>query len=227
MYSTKKAKHQCGICNKIFDRPTRLTNHQKKADSKACDVCDTIFCHESELERHKRTVHTGQGISAKLDDSDLDQPICPRTGLEGAEGYKEEIDKHWGEIRDKQTESKYYTDINKELTPDFTYRDLQKLLVENTTKQMKAFKINIGFGFMLRHITTEEYRYFYPSSNNLLFERMITIATRKDITSLMKRLIDLDLTENYYMKRPASGWVLAGLPNVQIKIIYLTDVVFD
>ena len=41
---------------------------------------------------------------------------------EEEEEYKEEIKNHWGEIRDKQTQSKYY-----ELTPDFTYWD-QNLL---------------------------------------------------------------------------------------------------
>jgi len=37
----------------------------------------------------------------------------------------------------------------------------------------------------------------------------------------MAKIINLDLTTNYYLKKPSSGWVLAGLPNVEIHITYL------
>ena len=40
----------------------------------------------------------------------------------------------------------------------------------------------------------------------------------------MERIIGLDLAENYYLKRPSSGWVLAGLTNLEIKKFYLNNV---
>ena len=83
----------------------------------------------------------------------------------------------------------------------------------------------MGFGFMLDHVVTKEFRYFYPSSNHLLFDRMVTISKKMDITTLLKRILDLDLTENYYMKRPSSGWLVAGLPNLHIQVAYLKNVV--
>ena len=197
----------------------------KNADPKVCDSCNTTFCHMSELEHHKRTEHAGQGITTKMDDTELDRPICPRTGFEEEEGYKEEIKNNWGVIRDSRSEMKYYMNINKELTPDFTYRDLKKMLDEIYAEKTTAFKINMGFGFMLDHVVTKEFRYFYPSSNNLLFDRMVTVSKKMDITTLLKRILDLDLTENYYMKRPSSGWIVAGLPNLYIQVAYLKNVV--
>ena len=193
------------------------------ADTKVCEHCDTTFCHLSELERHKRTKHAGHGITTEtLDHSELDRPICPRTGLEEDGEYKEEIENHWDTIRDNKKELKScYININKVLTPDFTYRDLKNILDEIFAKQTNAFKINLGFGFMLRNVATNEFRYFYPSSNNLLFDRMPTISKKEDMVDLMKRILDLGLDENYYMKRPSSGWTLAGLPNLFIQIIYL------
>ena len=113
--------------------------------------CNTPFCQVFELECHKRTEHAGHGISTKVE---LDQPIYPQTGFEEEDKYKEEIKNHWVEIRDKRTQSRYYININKELTPDFTYWDLQNLLDEIYAKQSNAFKINLGFGFKLRHVVT-------------------------------------------------------------------------
>ena len=252
MESPKKAKHECESCNQIFDRVRRLEDHiekvhtnnrtkcstcykkfrlnrglqshQKNADPKVCDVCDTIFCHESELERHKRTEHVGGEIRTVVNDTELDEPICPRTGFEEDEGYKEKIEDHWNEIRDHKERKNRYININKELSPDFTYRDLKHVLDEIFAEQTNAFKINIGFGFMLRDVVTSEFRYFYPSTNNLLFDRMPTISKTKDMADLMKRILDLDLCENYYMKRPSSGWIFVGLPNLYIQIIYLNVV---
>ena len=251
MEAAKKAKHECVDCKQVFDRAERLTihiqrgcnhttcttccrkfsrhrdllRHRKNADAKVCDVCSKTFCHQSELQRHKRTAHIGYGIPAKANDPQLDQPICPRTGLEDDEGYKEEARKHSIQIRDSQSESKYLMDIKKELTPDFTYRDLQTFIRRLSTKTNgRAFKINLGFGFMLRHVVTDEFRYYYPSSNNLLFERAFTVSDTSDITRLMKRVLDLDLVNNYYMKRPSSGWTVAGLTNLYVQIMYLSVV---
>ena len=152
----------CNTCSRKFSSNRDLQSHQKNADPKVCDSCDKIFCHESELARHKRTKHVGGEIRVDVDvETALDRPICPRTGFEEDEGYKEKVKEHWSEIRDKRKESSYLMDINKELSPDFTYRDLEKLLKGICKKLGHAVKVNIGFGFMLRDGVTGEYKYFY------------------------------------------------------------------
>ena len=35
---------------------------------------------------------------------------------------------------------------------------------------------------------------------------------------------DLDLTENYYMNRQSPGWIVAGLSNLHIQVVYLVVV---
>ena len=253
MDSAKKIKYKCENCKQVFDRSERLTNHvekgcnrttcmtcrkrfdcnrdlqrhQKNADSKVCDSCDTVFCHESELNRHKRTIHVGGEI--RTDDvfeKMLDQPISPRTGFEEDEGYKAEIDDHWSEIRDAREEWSNSTDINKELSPDFMYNDLEDILTDICKKLGHTIKVNISFGFMLCHVVTNKYRYFYASTNTMLFNRAITLSKMSDVKDLMKRILDLDLVESYYMKRPSSGWVLAGLPNIFIKVMYMQKTLF-
>ena len=101
------------------------------------------------------------------------------------------------------------------------YNDLYQELIRIYTSQTNAFKSNIGFGFILYNINTEEFKYFYCSSNNLLFQNAVTINNFQDLTHFINKIINLDLTTNYYLKKPSSGWVLAGLTNVQIRIYQL------
>ena len=220
----KVSGRECSTCGKTFPLMRYLQNHEENADPVECDLCDTSFCHRSELERHKRTSHTGQGIDKTDYDEDLKHPICPQTGYEEMEGYQEEMAMHMNKIRDSRNEkANIYTFLNKQITPGFTYADL-KDLYQTAMDRGTAFKTNLGFGFILYHLINKEFKYFYVSSNTLLFDVAFTISNRADIDELMKHIIELDLTSSYYMKRPSSGWTLAGIPNVEIKIFYLSGV---
>ena len=95
------------------------------------------------------------------------------------------------------------------------------MIDETATGRGTAFKVNLGFGFILYHAVDKRFKYFYVSSNTLLFDVAFLVSKRTEINELVEYIIDLDLKSNYYMKRPSSGWVLAGIPNVEIKIFYL------
>ena len=113
--------------------------------------------------------------------------------------------------------------INREIDPTFTYKDLDKIITDFYITQPTAFKINISFAFILYDTINDQYRYYYNSSNNILFEKAITIAERQDLDQLMKKIVNLDLATNYYLKKPSSSWVMAGLTNVEIQIFNLKD----
>ena len=101
------------------------------------------------------------------------RPIQPRTGVEDDEGYKAVVKNNIYDIRDQETISKNCITINKRIGPAFTYSDLEKIITDIYTTQKRAFKFNFGFGFVLYNTTSHEFRYFYNSSNNLLFERAV------------------------------------------------------
>ena len=44
------------------------------------------------------------------------------------------------------------------------------------------------------------------------------------MTAFFERIVRLDLGETYNLRRPTSGWVLAGLPNIQIRVMRMRDV---
>ena len=56
---------------------------------------------------------------------------------------------------------------------------------------------------------------------SFLFDHAVTIARVGDIDQLMKKILNSDLVNNYYMSRPSSSWTMAGLPNIQLSIFYL------
>ena len=93
------------------------------------------------------------------------------------------------------------------------------MLLDIYSKKRNAFKVNLGFGFILYKPISEEWKYFYPSTNNLLFETAFTVTNPRDIRKLMKQIISLDLATNYYLKKPSSAWIFAGLTNIRIQII--------
>ena len=74
-------------------------------------------------------------------------------------------------------------------------------------KTGKSCKINIGFGFMLRRKLTDQYRYYYVSTNHLLFDRTYTISTRQDIKNFINMVHDKNAPEDAYFKRPNSSWM--------------------
>ena len=98
-------------------------------------------------------------------------------------------------------------------------------MLENVqTAEVSAFKINLGFGCILYHVIEKVFRYYYVSNNHFLFDKTFTISNHTDIVSLFDKIVSLDLGETYYLRRPTSGWVLAGLPNIQIRIMRMPDI---
>ena len=222
VHTPSVSKRECDSCGKKFHLIKQLENHRKNANPKKCVHCGKVVCHRSELERHIRTIHFGSGSCGEIEHTaDLDIPVLPETGFEKTEEYLEEIDKHINEIRDSRSEEEFHIFLNKQLTPSFTYKDLKDILDDIAHERGTIFKVNLGFGFMLYSTIEERFRYFFPSSNTFLFDRAVTISKRREITNLMERIVDLNLTENYYMKRPSSGWILAGLPNLSLQIFFL------
>ena len=71
---------------------------------------------------------------------------------------------------------------------------------------------------MLYHAIEEKFKYFYVFSNNLLFDKAFTVSSKKDEEKLFQHIVDLDLINNYYLKKPSSSWILIGLPNLKVNV---------
>ena len=153
----------------------------------------------------------------------LEELVCPPTGHEVTDEYGQVLQRHGMAIEDNEVIKELYKTINRQITPFFTYQNPREMILREIEESVngQAFKINLRFGFILYHKITGDYRYYFPSSNSLLFDRAMTITCVGDIDRVMKKILDLDLVNNYRMSRPSSSWTMAGLPNIQLSIFYL------
>ena len=181
------------------------------------------------MEQHKLRVHTGRGLNQRpltipTDTVDLDTPILPPTGHYETDEYRSALDEHADTIRSQTTNGSEGKKVNVEIPPTYSYRELKALLDEVRREEHGAFKINLGFASMLFDTVNQVYRYFYVSHNHYLFDRAFTISTNRDMTTFFDKILSLQLTDKYYFQRPSSGWVLAGLPNLEIRVMRLRNV---
>ena len=139
-------------------------------------------------------------------------------------GYAAEERKNMSRIRDRTKNRSTWKRINKKIDPGFTYGNLKRMLENTQAAEVSAFRINLGFGCMLYHVIEKVFRYYYVSNNHLLFDKAFTISSHTDMNNFFEKIVSLDLGEAYYLRRPTSGWVLAGLPNVQIHIMRMRDI---
>ena len=128
------------------------------------------------------------------------------------------------QIQDRTKNRTNWKRINRKIAPGFTYRDLKQILESVQATEVSAFKINLGFGCMLYNVIEKVFRYYYVSNNHFLFDKAFTISNHTDINNFFEKIVSLDLGETYYLRRPTSGWVLAGLPNIQIRVMRMNDI---
>ena len=127
-------------------------------------------------------------------------------------------------IKDFTDQHNKYKIINKEIPTDYTYANLLNDLIELKTGMTDAFRINIAFGFTLFNPKDEEYKYYYASNNNFLFETAYQISVNQDLKKFFHKVVGLDLVTNYYLKKPSSEWIVAGLNNVSFFIFPIEGV---
>ena len=153
----------------------------------------------------------------------LNQVMFTTTGKTEDEGYKELVEKDYRLIKDQINDRNgVYMEVNRELSPGFTYRDLHVQIIKALHKYNKVAKFNIGFGFILWNNLTHEYRYHYVSTNTLLFNKAVMISKQNsDVKDIIKTIHDMDVEQHYFMMRPTSSWRIAGITNLQFKLNYI------
>ena len=92
----KKRVLACKVCEKTFQSGRGFAQHQQKAKTVYnCQECSKQFCNQFDLSKHLRTDHV---IIEDAVDFDMTNLICPETGFESTEGYRNEIDRHSNSI---------------------------------------------------------------------------------------------------------------------------------
>ena len=121
-------------------------------------------------------------------------------------------------FREGQIESVY----NFPVTNQVTVGQLMAFANEVYNRQNTAFKLNVNFGYILRHRDTGEVRYFRPFEHEGLFETPIYISSRLDLKKLLKKIQSIDLMDTLMRQRPDTKWTVELLTNVRFSVFKTT-----
>ena len=212
----------CKNCGCTFAAHRYLLAHEKRSKKFTCTHCSKVFCTNDHFQKHLRSIKSPVNKDDYL--PVLVTAIAPASGYEEYPGYQSILDENAELIEDRRYTSSVSLIINKRIGTNYTYGELLALIHNVYSQQKSAFKINLGFGYVLYHTVEEYFQYHYNSSNSLLFENAITIKNQDDVIKFLKKVIDLDLQTTYFLRKPSSAFVLAGLTNVEIEITPLKDV---
>ena len=82
----------------------------------------------------------------------------------------------------------------------------------------QSIKINIAFGFILKHVTTEDMKFFYPSNNTLLFESPRYLRSISDYHSLLNDVEYEDALSYAQALRPSTKWTVQRIICITIDV---------
>ena len=199
-----------------------------------CVDCEEQFEKWFELRHHRAIYHSGvecdfywKGIPWETDSSIRPPWETIETNEEGEEeilidaDLKALFDKNRATIgcgHDKgRVEGIYNYPIN-----DYHDGDIQtlRLHLENIVEcEEHAFRLNLSFGIILRHVTSGEYKYYAPYYNSMVFDHPKRINHRRDLDGFIDALEDLDL-QQYLMKSTDTNtkWEKVFVTNVNYMV---------
>ena len=133
------------------------------------------------------------------------------------DGYEEIYQNNWSVIRQRVKIGRIKDTYH---FPLFTISDSEiAQKVEHVLGQYnQSIKINIAFGFILKHVTTEEMKFFYPSNNTLLFEVPRLLRNNSDYRSLIDDIEYEDALSYAQALRTSTKWNVQRIVCITIDI---------
>ena len=133
------------------------------------------------------------------------------------DGYEEIYENNWSVIRQRVKIGRIKDTYH---FPLFTISDSEiAQKVEHVLGQYnQSIKINIAFGFILKHVTTEEMKFFYPSNNTLLFEVPRLLRNNSDYRSLIDDIEYEDALSYAQALRTSTKWNVQRIVCITIDI---------
>ena len=155
-------------CNRAFTRRANLLTHTcVTADHHSCESCRRTFSTQGKLKRHMRDtsciqplapVPKRQRVSLRKEDPDDLIEAPPQQDSD----QQDVLAEHWSSIRSHVARGPIQTRYNyRHENNDTRTLDLRRIFQEQTT----ACKINLSYGFILRHTISGRYKYFHSSCN--------------------------------------------------------------
>ena len=133
------------------------------------------------------------------------------------DGYDGIYQNNWSVIRERVKVGRFKDTYH---FPLFTILDSEiSQKVEHVLGQYnQSIKINIAFGFVLKHVTTEDMKFFYPSNNTLLFETPRYLRNIRDYHILIDDVEYEDALSYAQALRPSTKWIVQRIICIMIEV---------
>ena len=111
--------------------------------------------------------------------------------------------RHFNTIKTRVTRGRIRTVYHYLVTDHY---DIKEYLSVIKADQNGKCKVNVGLGFILKNIETNELRFFHPSNNSLIFDQPKTLETDLDYKTLLEDLEREDMIDFARSERPSTKW---------------------
>ena len=130
-------------------------------------------------------------------------------------GLQEVIRDNLASIRTQVARGPVQTRFNQRLTTT-DMRVVNEPLGELFDEQTTAFKVNLGFDFILMEKQSGRFRYYHSSCNccGRYLEEPALITNRADFDSFLERIHESDILQWAITQRPNSDWLCVLVTNV-------------
>ena len=186
-----------------------------------CHQCDQRFPNRRLLFEHNvQHRQVGQGGLHEDPYDDHNAPWIRRDGIDEAFRHVYRVNRPiiLERYREGSIEAVYNFPVDNTVTVD----QLMAFADQVFSRQTSAFKLNLTFGYILRHRETGEVRYFRPFEHEGILDAPIYISSRRDLDRLERMLRNLNLLELLLMQRPDTKWVIELLTNVRFAVFKTT-----
>jgi len=122
------------------------------------------------------------------------------------EEYKEIYTRHYGTIRTRVYRGGIKFVYHFLITENYNPSLLEEYLAVIRAEHINGCKLNAAFGFILKHLDTQELKFFHPSNNNTIFEEPKRLLDNHDYEDLTKDLEKQDVVEYANTQRPGTKW---------------------
>ena len=170
----------------------------------------------------------------KLSNLPSPPPLTPKPGLLPEPPRKAETKRKWREVEENEIIQELDPDLERFIRSNwdsirtfsrrgpvqklfnFYYSDdvcnlIGRIAKTIMKKQENRFKINYGFGFVLKNIETGEFRYYHASNNSLMLDAAVLISNEAELNEFLAQIADEDFLDS--ISRPDTKWRLYQITN--------------
>ena len=206
-------------CNRTFTRRAALRTHKcVTAGDHSCESCRRTFSTRLKLKLHLRVTSCSQTLppepkrrrmSAREEDpDDLTEPPPQQDS-----DLQDVLTEHWSSIRSHVARGPVQTRYNFRLSSmDTRALDLRRIFQEQTT----AVKVNLSYGFILKHTTSGLFKYYHSSCNccGRYLDEPSLVTDVETFEAFLERIHEQDILQWAIAQRPNSDWICVSVTNV-------------